>query len=90
MYPVLKELAILNLIFNKNNILKTKGNNKFEIKKNQQQLKDKTKFSQIGKAYMTEYSKFQYKVDTIINDAYLYVKELKPRPQADEKSSQYF
>jgi len=33
-------------------------------------------FDKIGKAYMNEYSKFNYKVDTIINNAYLYVKDL--------------
>jgi hypothetical protein len=38
--------------------------------------KDKEKFSQLGKVYMKEYSRFKYKVDAIVNDAYLYVKDL--------------
>lgn len=56
---------------------RSKETSHFMIRKNQEQLKEKKKFCSIGKAYMSEYSKFQYKVDTIVNDAYLYVKTLK-------------
>jgi len=37
---------------------------------------DKGKMTELGRAYMTEYSRFQYKVDAIVNEAYLYVKDL--------------
>ena len=37
---------------------------------------NKGKVDELGRAYMTEYSRFKYKVDAIVNDAYLYVKDL--------------
>ena len=64
--------------FQTHNLIKTNNSENFIAKKNKENLKDKAKFSQIGQAYMSEYSKFQYKVDTIVNDAYLYVRELQP------------
>lgn len=39
-------------------------------------LEPQNKFSEMGKAYMTEFSRFQYKVDAIVNEAYMYVKDL--------------
>lgn len=49
---------------------------KFYKTKREHDDRNKNKFSELGKVYMTEFSKFQYKVDAIVNNAYLYVRDL--------------
>lgn len=65
-------------IFNKTHLPQQQEANKFLKKQEEDKLKDKNKFNKIGQAYMTEFSRFQYKVDAIVNDAYLYVREVQP------------
>ena len=56
--------------------LNSKEANKFLKKKEEDLIKEKEKFNTIGNAYKAEFTRFQFKVDSIVNDAYLYVKDL--------------
>lgn len=42
---------------------------------------DREKFEELGRAYMTEYSRFHYKIDAIVNDAQIYITNLTNKNQ---------
>ena len=58
-------------------LFSSRETSRFMKKKEEDIIKEKEKFNTIGNAYKAEFTRFQFKVDSIVNDAYLYVKDLK-------------
>lgn len=39
----------------------------------------------LGKAYLKDYTEFNYKIDSILNEGYSYIKKVKPKPVKPSK-----